>query len=361
MTLDVWPPLPLVIFVHGYKTDSGFPAESVDNIIAALERRDRVSQITLMDVPSSDLEILLAAIQEPFPELTYLELGYDLWSDETGPVISELFLGSSAPRLQSIWLSCIPFPGLPKLLLSATRLIDLQLWNIPHSGYISPEAMATTLSTLTSLQFLSLEFRSPQSRPDQDSRRLPPLTRSVLPVLIVFIFRGVSEYLEYLVALIDFPQLSSLYVTFFNQILFDTPQFIQLFNRTPTLKVLEKAHVIFRHDIVRVRFSSSLTPLDGGLDVTILCRELDWQISSLEQVCTASFGGICRVAGLCASTPRCNTSPRGSVWNRPQSQFLDPVTGPRAHYCTLGQSPLLSPFLCLTLLPCPIPLFLLYT
>ncbi|KAF8469876.1 hypothetical protein DFH94DRAFT_847743 [Russula ochroleuca] len=283
MTLDVWPPLPLVIFVHGYKTDSGFPAESVDNIIAALERRDRVSQITLMDVPSSDLEILLAAIQEPFPELTYLELGYDLWSDETGPVISELFLGSSAPRLQSIWLSCIPFPGLPKLLLSATRLIDLQLWNIPHSGYISPEAMATTLSTLTSLQFLSLEFRSPQSRPDQDSRRLPPLTRSVLPVLIVFIFRGVSEYLEYLVALIDFPQLSSLYVTFFNQILFDTPQFIQLFNRTPTLKVLEKAHVIFRHDIVRVRFSSSLTPLDGGLDVTILCRELDWQISSLEQ------------------------------------------------------------------------------
>jgi hypothetical protein len=72
-------------------------------------------------------------------------------------------------------------------------------------------------------------------------------------------------------------------------------------------------------------------------------------------------GGICRVAGLCASTPRCNTSPRGSVWNRPQSQFLDPVTGPRAHYCTLGQSPLLSPFLCLTLLPCPIPLFLLYT
>ncbi|KAN0109365.1 hypothetical protein V8E52_009337 [Russula decolorans] len=35
----------------------------------------------------------------------------------------------------------IPFPGLPKLLLSATHLVQLWLANIPHSGYISPEAM----------------------------------------------------------------------------------------------------------------------------------------------------------------------------------------------------------------------------
>jgi hypothetical protein len=128
--------------------------------------------------------------------------------------------------------------------------------------------------------------------------------------------------------------------------------------------------------ILRKKLSTTVEELCKGLPapfcefVTHVCS-LDFDkkpdyplLHSILTQCSqteADHGGICRVAGLCTSTPRCNTSPRGSVWNRPQSQFLDPVTGPRAHYCTLGQSPLLSPFLCLTLLPCPIPLFLLYT
>ena len=66
-TLDVWPALPLVIRCNG-----DYPTESVDNIIAVLERSDRVCQINLMDVPSSHLEKVSAAMQEPFPELTHL-------------------------------------------------------------------------------------------------------------------------------------------------------------------------------------------------------------------------------------------------------------------------------------------------
>ena len=285
-TLGVWPPLPLVIQSTGYdRTDSGFPTGRVDNIIAALERRDRVCQISLMDVPNSHLEELLAAVQEPFPELTHL-----LLSSHGGPVIPNSFLGGSAPRLQGISLDGIPFPGLPKLLLSATYLVDLSLQNIPHSGYLSPEAMTTTLSTLTSLRCLTLGFQSPQSCPDQGSQRPPPLIRSVLPVLTYFMFKGVTEYLEYLVALIDAPQLNKFYITFFNQIVFDTPQFIQFVNRTPTLKALEKAHVVFGDDAARVNLSSvsSLTSLYEGFYVKIPCRELDWQISSLEQVFTRS-------------------------------------------------------------------------
>ena len=57
-TLDVWPALPLIIHCfYLYRT------VIVDNIIAALERSDRVCRIILWDVPSSDLEILLAAMQ----------------------------------------------------------------------------------------------------------------------------------------------------------------------------------------------------------------------------------------------------------------------------------------------------------
>ena len=282
-TLDVWPPLPLVIQSHGYGTDGDFLKENVDNIIAVLERSDRVCQISLKGVPNSHLEDLLAAVQEPFPELRHLWLG-----SYGGPVIPDSFLGGSAPRLRYIWLDGISFPGLPMLLLSSTYLVDLRLWNTPHSGYISPGAMATSLSTLTSLQYLTLEFQSPRSCPDQESRHPPLLPRSVLPVLTDFVFKGVSEYLEYLMALIDAPRLNELYITFFNQIVFETPQFIQFINRTPTLRSLEKAYVTFGNDAAMVNLSL-LTPIYGEFYVKIPCRELDWQVSSLEQVCTSSL------------------------------------------------------------------------
>jgi hypothetical protein len=274
--LDIWPTLPLIIMCDG---DSG---TGVDNIIAALERRDRVCRIHTY-VRSSDLEIYLAAMQQPFPELT--DLG--LWSnDETVPVVTDSFLGGCAPRLEFLNLSGILFPGLLKLLLSATHLVNLHLFNIPHSGYISPDAIVTVLSTLTSLGRLSLGFRSPRSCPDLASRRLPPSTRSILPALTHFWFKGVSEYLEDLVASIDTPQLDFLDITFFNDIIFDTPQFIQFISRTPTLRALEEARIELWDGSAGANFSSQRSGY-GNLDVTILCRGLDWQLSSLEQVCTS--------------------------------------------------------------------------
>jgi hypothetical protein len=287
--LDVWPPfLPLVIRSHDYlKKDGNFPTEGVDNIIAVLERSDRVRQIGLTDVPNSHLEDILAAVQRPLPELTHLRI-----SSHGGPFIDifipDSFLSGSAPRLQFISLNGISFPGLPKLLLSATHLSFLDLMNIPHSGYISPEVMVTALSVMTRLHYLSLEFRSPQSFPDHESQRPPPLTRSVLPVLRSFTFKGVSEYLEYFVARIDAPRLNWFYITFFNQIIFDTPQSIQFVNRAPALKALEKAHVGFQDNDAMV-WLSSLTSRREGLYVKIPCGALDWQVSSLEQVCTSSL------------------------------------------------------------------------
>jgi hypothetical protein len=181
-TLDVWPAFPLFIRCYG-----GYTTESVENIITVLKRSDRVCQIDLMYIPSPRLENVLAAMQEPFPELTHLELSS---SDETALVLPNSFLGGSAPRLESLWLNRIPFPGLPKLLLSATHLVQLYLVNVFHSGYISPEAMVTALSTLTSLAALHLDFQSPRSRPDWASRRPPTPTRSILPVLTNFLFKG---------------------------------------------------------------------------------------------------------------------------------------------------------------------------
>ena len=275
-TLDVWPAFPLSIKCWE-------KAESVDNIIAVLEHSDRVCHINL-DFKGLDLDKLSAAMQVPFPELTYLSL---LSNGETVSALPDSFLGGSAPRLEYLRLFGIPFPGLPKLLLSATHLVTLFLDNIPHSGYFSPEAIVTALSTLTHLGSLSLRFVSPQSRPDPEHQHPPPSTRSVLPNLKYFWFKGDSEYLEVVVAHIDAPRLDELNITLFNDIVFDTPQLTQFISRTPTMEALEKAHVTFDGNAAAVQILSPTSGKYEGLKVMIPCTELDWQVSSMEQVCTS--------------------------------------------------------------------------
>jgi hypothetical protein len=99
------------------------------NIIAALEHRDRVRKICF-DLTNLQSEKLAPTMQEPFPALTYLRLD----GDENAPALPDMFLGGSAPHLQTLSLMGIPFPGLPRLLSSATDLSSLYLWRIPHTG-----------------------------------------------------------------------------------------------------------------------------------------------------------------------------------------------------------------------------------
>ena len=278
--LDIWPSLPLAI---RYGRDS---TGSVDNIIAALERTDRVREAYLFGAPNSNSEIILAALQQPFPELRVLWVGL---YGRYGTVLSvpDSVLGGSAPRLENLMLSNVLFPGLLKLLFSTTHLVALQLIDIPHSGYISPDTMVIALSMLTSLSRLELMFTSPRSCPGRESRRPSPSTRSALSVLSFFKFTGVSEYLEDLVASIDAPRLSGMYIIFFNDIVLDTPQLIQFIGRTPLPRELEKAHLTFSDHGAEVSFLRRSTYMSAGFRVGILCRGSDWQISYLEQVCTS--------------------------------------------------------------------------
>ena len=273
-TLDVWPALPLLI--KGKMALSG-----TDNVIAALGESTRVYEVNL-DLAGFQVEEVLAAMQVSFPELTETWL----WShyDETPPVIPDSFLDGSAPRLRIFTLDNIPFPGLPKLLLTATHLAHLRLYNIPHSGYISPEEIVALISALSGLETLFLSFRSPQSRPDQGSRHPPPSKRPVIPALTHLNFKGVIEYLEDLVAFIDTPQLESLYITFFNQIDFDTPRLAQFINRSPKLRKHE-AQVEFDDSGANI----ALPPRSRTLQISISCIEPDWQLSSIEQICNSSL------------------------------------------------------------------------
>jgi hypothetical protein len=258
----------------------------MDNIIVALERNGRVCEIDLDFFSNSGLEEVLAAMQQPFPVLTRLDMWLRDRDNHETPVVPESFLGRSAPRLQHLELHNIPFPGLPKLLLSATGLVSLHLLDIPHSGYISPEEMVRCLSTLTRLECLAIGFKYPLSRPVRERRRPHPPTRSILLALTTFWFRGVSEYLEDLVARIDAPLLDTFNIRFFYQLIFDTPQLAQFLARTPNAQPPVEVRITFS---VRDVVVTCPQTFPRSFSLRISCKHSDWQLSSLAQVCRSSF------------------------------------------------------------------------
>jgi hypothetical protein len=227
-TLDIRPPLPLIV-QDSYRVSNH---SRVENIIA--KHNDRVRHTRDRG--------------QYFPIRSWAESHY---------VCDHFYLFN------------VPFPGLPKLLLSAIHLVYLDLLYIPHSGYISPEAMATSFSALTNLASLHLQFRYPRPHPAPGSRRLllPPLTRSILPSLTEIKFKGASEYLEEILARIDASRLNRLHITFFNQIIFDTPQLFQFISRRPTLRAPEEGDITFNSEAITVEFLSQKSNHDVLLRV----------------------------------------------------------------------------------------------
>jgi hypothetical protein len=280
-TLDIWPPLPIVLDVYiGGVFDEETDNWDEDNIIAALEQSDRICEIDFFEFPTSRSEKILLAMQQPFPALTYLNLHF---VGDTTPVQYDSFLGGSAPLLQTLDLNNVPFPGLPKLILSATHLVVLSVMGIPHSGYFSPEAIVSALSVLTSLENLTIGFESRRSRP---KRRLPPETRTLLPILTEFYFIGVDKYLEDLISRIDAPLLKKLTITFLHQPIFDTAQLTRFVSRTPKLRRHENAYVEFTNGNVSVTLLQSYS---RKICLGISYKDPNLQPFLLAQVCSSFF------------------------------------------------------------------------
>ena len=289
--LNIWPELPVVVY---YNRIPGM--EETDNVIAALKLKESVSKIDLTVNSRSELEPrakwekIAAVMQDPFPMLEDVALQ---WHHPMTPVISDSFLGGSAPCLRSLFLGGFVFPALQNLLLSATNLVYLCLWDIPNSGYIAPEAMVTNISVLTRLQSLSLWFRSPLARPDRASQLLPPLTRTLLPSLILLDFKGVTEYLEDLLAQIDVTSLESTHVTFFNQLVFDILQFPDLIRRTKMSELLDQVDVILgKSSITAICSPKGASTGSPMLELKISCGTSDWQLSALAQVCNSCLPAL---------------------------------------------------------------------
>ena len=288
----IWPPLPIIIMDV---VDWPMPDEYD---FAAIVHRTRLCEINLVHLTRSQLQRLASAMQQQFPALIHLVLDFDCYYRHSAPALSNEFLGGGAPRLQSLELRSIPFPTLPKLLLTATDLVYLGLWNIPHSGYISPEVIVTGLAALVNLKFLAIEFESPSSCPDRGRKLSPAPINAILPVLSRFQFRGASEYLEDLVTRVDTPLLDTIWITFFHQLIFDIPQLAQFMRRTTRFQALNEAHVDFDYYGVQVESLPPTRAFDEKSGLRILSKELDWQLSSLVQVFTSFFPFIYMVEQL---------------------------------------------------------------
>ncbi|KAH9980887.1 hypothetical protein BGW80DRAFT_1247742 [Lactifluus volemus] len=276
--LDVWPPLPITIW------SGPGPGYLGDNVIAALEHPDRVREIWLFNLHPS-LGRLITAMQKPFPALENLCLEIDDKIGQTVPALANTFLDGFAPHLQSLTLNGIPFPTLPRLLLSSNGLSRLHLRNIPHSGYISPEELARAVSTLTRLTYLDIGFKSPASYPDPRTQRLPPLTPAVLPALTTFKFHGVSEYLEDLVAQIDAPLLEDVDITLFNQLIFNIRHLPRFVGHTSSFTPYNRAEMTFHDGHIVISLLPAFPRAPNLFRLELRCRGVDWQVSSMEQIC----------------------------------------------------------------------------
>jgi len=280
--LDIWPQLPIAIDV--FSDTSPLPGTGVANIIAALKHHHRMSKITIHDIPNSLLKEF-GAMKNSFPALTELSLqSYEAYP----PVLPDSFLLGSAPRLQTLTLNRISFPALPKLFSSTSDLVELYLLDIPPSGYISPEALATSLSVLARLKSVSLSHKSPPSWADRANPHPPLFTRVVLPSLTDFTFNGHSEYLERIVSQIECPLLDYTCITFSDQLAFDTPQLRHFISRTKTFKAPHRADIEFSKARVRVGLFRRKGIVDHKtLELEIPCTRPSWQISAITHVCSS--------------------------------------------------------------------------
>jgi hypothetical protein len=294
-TLDCWPALPIVIQYGGSPMLDPPSPEDGDNIIAALKQSGRVSSISLT-VTSSLLE-KISTISEPFSELEELAL---LSLDNMQLTLPSTFRWG--PRLRTLYSTSIAFPSFPQLLSPSRDLVDLQLYEIPSAGYFSPEEFANALSGTAQLETLSLHFFS--HPPRRNHLDLPPQSgeRVVLPALGCLNYGGTSEYLDSLVARIDAPRLGNVAIAFLSEPTMDASELGRFMERIEMQSSLSQADVETSEDAISISLPNSST--STLLRLQISCEQLDWQLSSMAQVCNQLSPFLFRVKILGISTTR---------------------------------------------------------
>jgi len=254
--------------------------------------------------------------------LSHLEIS----QHNAGWVLPSAFLGGSTPCLRVIHVYGIPFPALPTLHLSMEAITSLGLIEIPSNGYFSPDTIVTSVSMLTQLEALSILFQSPILH---HNRRAPPLKRAILPALISFGFRGCTEYLEDLVAQVDAPHLVHISIKFFNQLVFEIPQLTLFIGRATMLKSPSEVGIYSSQWGISISLTRPTTDVDayGRSFIEVSCEELDWQVSSLAQICDYTSPLLCDVEELGISAEPLSASGESDMDTVQWLELFNPFSG----------------------------------
>jgi len=271
------PPFPLIInyLDHGFEVST----EDEEAILLALQHRDRVRRIGL-GMPAPNLPKLIEAIDGNFPALERLFI-CPRTKDDTSPVIPPTF---QAPHLGMLLLchACLPL-GSP-LLRTTVGLTFLVLMDVPLSAYFEPSYLVAQLSSMPHLEKLSIGFKSPIPARHVERQPLHTLIEPhvTLPLRTLY-FRGVSAYLEQLLALINSPLLEMLQIHLFNQLSLTVPYLFQFINRIERFR-FSFSRLVFHGELVALIADCREGDLAEPFHVAIDCRHADWQVSAAAQL-----------------------------------------------------------------------------
>jgi hypothetical protein len=326
-TLDHLPPLPLFIDYRHSHTKLLTEQDEL-GIYHLLQLHDRVRHIHL-DLPASILRKVFVLMDEHFPILVYLSFSIAATSSQSGLTFTlpKAFL---SPNLCHLVFPSVSPPKRLRFLTSTVSLVTLKLSNIQTSSYFRPRVLVARLRSLPHLVELSIEFSVPVPRPRTERQLLgeqgAPMT---LPSLTYLRFKGVSAYLESLVAQIRAPCLKRLGITLFNQIAFALPHQSHLINITEAFK-FPNAMVYFGHDEVSITMADHSLAWFHFFSLRVKCTQFDWQIDCAAQICNAlisALSGVERLALNCSDnfqipTELQNDAIDGRTWHELLRSFI---------------------------------------
>jgi hypothetical protein len=277
--LEHSPPLPLIIDHFGLD-DHNITADEEEEIMLALQHRDRVRRIRL-DASVPNLQKLILAMDEEFPMLESVVL-MPPDKHHTALILPTTF---RAPLLRRLILVNFAFPIGSSLLTTGVGLVTLFLDYIFPSVYFRPNYLLQRLSLMPQLEILGISFHSPVSN-REITRQLwhtPVREHVTLPNLRWFAYRGVSTYLEAFLPRLASPRLKKLQIIFFNQLTLSVPHLLQFMNSITNLK-FSSTEIIFDDKAIHVR----LYPREGAaLDASFIrvgCTNFEWQVASAAQL-----------------------------------------------------------------------------
>ncbi|KAI0263937.1 hypothetical protein BC834DRAFT_282631 [Gloeopeniophorella convolvens] len=273
------PPWPIALN-YDWSLRSSLRAADEEGILHALQHPSRLQEISLHSNPDDSLlEQFIMGMTEPLPGLEFLRLH----SGENRTTLPATFAGHSTPDLQTLLLDGFTFHSIPPFLVSATGLKHIDLRNMHGDTFAPTQDLVACLSSLTRLEKFTVEFESAPGRPTDAWQALfDPSTLAVLPNLIELTYKGPSAYLEALLAAITTPLLETLRITFFHQLTYTTPR---LSHFVRSLGEAEYAWLIFavNHASINFRINEQAGRM-GHCFISLPCKSIDWQISSVAQV-----------------------------------------------------------------------------